>query len=89
MAPEPAVIESRTERFVYMVASHSKPGRRYRVDITANNGGMECHCKDFVTRRQPAIDRGEPLLTRATTCRHTRAAMRHFWLKLIPKLETQ
>lgn len=85
--PAPIVLESPGERFVYQVASRTKEGRRYRVDLTANNGAMWCSCKDFSTRRQPAIDRGEPFLTNATTCYHTRNALRHFCLQLLPKLE--
>jgi hypothetical protein len=88
-APAPIVIADEVERFVYHVASRTREGRRYRVDLTANDGGMWCACKDFCTRRQPAIDAGEPKLTRATTCYHTRQALRHFCLQILPRLESQ
>jgi len=81
------VIESEGESFVYQVASTTRAGRRYRVDITANNGAMWCACTDWSTRRQPALDRGEPRLTRKTTCKHARAALRHFCLQILPKLD--
>ena len=83
------VIESVGESFVYQVASRSKAGRRYRVDITANKGAMWCACTDWSTRRQPALDRGEPRLTRNTTCKHARAALRYFCLQILPKLDKQ
>jgi hypothetical protein len=85
--PIPEVIESPGERFTYQVASRKKEGKRYRVDLTANNGGMWCACADFAARRQPALDRGEPKLAPATTCHHTRQALRHFNLSLLPNLE--
>lgn len=81
------VIESPGERFVYMVASHSKEGRRYRVDLTANKGGMKCACSDHMMRKQPMIDCGAPLLTPQTMCKHTKAALRYFNLQILPKLE--
>ena len=84
----PEVIPDQSERYVYHVASRRKEGKRYRVDLTANDGGMWCACADFAARRQPAIDRSEPKLTTATTCHHTRTALRYFNLQILPKLES-
>lgn len=85
--PIAEVIPDELERYVYHVASRTRAGKRYRVDLTANNGAMQCACPDFSARRQPAIDRSEPFLTKATTCYHGRKALRHFNLGLLPALE--
>lgn len=47
---------------VWLVPSHTKPGKTYRVDATANNGAMHCACPDFRARRQANIDKGLPPL---------------------------
>ena len=51
------------DRMCWYVPSHSKPGKRYIVDATANMGAMFCHCPDFRARMQPNIDAGLPVLT--------------------------
>ncbi len=66
------------DRMVFEVPSATKPGVNYRCDLTANDGAGFCDCIDFATRRQPAIDDGAESWTRATTCRHLRAAARFF-----------
>jgi hypothetical protein len=71
-------VQPTNERMVFSVASSRKAGVRYRVDALENMGGMRCACRDFVTRRQPAIDRGEPKLTRATLCKHCIRVIFHF-----------
>jgi hypothetical protein len=76
-------------RYVYAVPSVSKPGEWHTVDLTANGGASVCSCRDHQTRRQPAIDRGEPALTTATTCRHVRAAAWHFTRQLLAALAEQ
>ncbi len=74
----PECIPSEGERMVYLVASATSPGKRYRVDLIANAGAGWCECKDFATRRGPAIDAGRPHGTRSTLCRHGIIARRHF-----------
>lgn len=72
-APRPTV-----ERYVYEVPSDNNPRQSYRVDLVANGGGGRCSCADFAARRQPELDLGAEILTRATTCKHTRKAFDHF-----------
>ena len=66
------------ERYVYDVPSDTNPRQSYRVDLVANGGGGRCSCADFAARRQPELDLGAEILTRATTCKHTRKAFDHF-----------
>ena len=80
---EPEVIPSETERMVYSVSSRKTKGKRYRVDLLGMSGAGECACKDFQTRRGPAIRRGEPVGTRATLCFHVLVARRHFLNQLL------
>lgn len=72
------------ERYCYLVPSDSRPGQTYRVDLAANGGAGWCQCMDFSTRRQPALDRGEPILTAPTLCRHLRRAYWHFLREVMP-----
>ena len=73
-APRPTA-----ERYVYEVPSDTNPRHPpYRVDLVANGGGGRCSCADFAARRQPELDLGAEILTRATTCKHTRKAFDHF-----------
>ncbi len=74
------------ERYVYSVPSDRNPRVCYRVDLTANNGAGFCSCTDFATRRQPAIDAGEPILTNASTCKHLRRALWQFLREVMPRL---
>jgi hypothetical protein len=74
------------DRYVFAVPSDKNPRVCYRVDLTANNGGGVCQCKDFVTRRQPALDRGEPILTQDTACKHIRRAGWAFLQAVLPML---
>lgn len=66
------------DRMCYWVSSDRNPRNKYRVDLLANNGAGGCSCADFRTRRQPAIDRGEPTWTETTTCKHTIKTARYF-----------
>lgn len=74
------------DRYVFAVPSDRNPRVCYRVDLTANNGGGVCQCKDFVTRRQPALDRGEAILTQDTCCKHVRRAAWAFLQAVLPML---
>jgi hypothetical protein len=74
------------DKFVYEVESTTKPGKWYRCDLVANDGAGECACRDFETRRQPAIRRGDMALTVATTCIHLRAAHTHFLREILKEL---
>lgn len=71
------------DRMVFEVPSDTKPGVTYRCDLTANSGAGWCACLDFATRRQPAIDDGAESWTRATSCKHLRAAARFFMRDLL------
>ena len=77
------VQEIQAEPLRYLVESWSDPTRPYLVDLAENHGNGACSCKDFVTRRQPAIRQGSPLFTRATSCRHVVAARKHFTIKTL------
>jgi hypothetical protein len=77
------------EHYCYRVPSNTKPGKFYDVDLTANNGGGFCPCRDHQTRRQPAIDRGTPILTQPTICRHLRSAYWQFLREVMPALAAQ
>lgn len=82
----PADPKETNERMVYEVPSDEVPGRKYRVDLIANRGAGQCACRDFNTRRQPAIDRGEPVWTKATSCKHSRRAAWFFIKKLFREM---
>lgn len=77
------------ERYCYLVQSDSNPRKGYRVDLAANEGGGVCQCLDFATRRQPALDAGAEILTRATTCKHLRKAYAYFFRAVMRGLATQ
>lgn len=66
------------DAMVYSVRSNTNPARRYRCDLIAENGYGRCDCKDWGTRRWPAIKAKRPAGVRATLCRHLIAARRHF-----------
>lgn len=68
------------EALRYYCESWTSPQRPHLVDLSDHFGNGSCSCKDFITRRQPAIRDGKPLFTQATTCRHIQAAHR-YWLK--------
>lgn len=74
------------ERMVYEVLSESRPGRTYRVDLLANGGAGQCSCKDWATRRWPAIKAGKQAGTRATLCRHGIKARRYFLNGLLARM---
>lgn len=58
--------------------SSSKP---HLVDLSEHNGNGACSCKNYITRKWPAIrDSTAPLFTQETACRHIQAAWRH-WLR--------
>jgi hypothetical protein len=50
----------------------------HTVDLSMNDGSGACSCADFSIRRQTAVDEGQPLFTRATQCKHIRAAVEHW-----------
>ena len=65
------------EALRYWAQSESGNGI-YIVDLSENKGSGACSCADFIARRQPAIDAGEPLFTRKVSCKHTSAVRKHF-----------
>lgn len=78
------------ERMCYKLQSVTKPQKpAYRVDLIANGGASECSCKDWSTRRGPAIKAGEPIGTRRTLCKHGILARRHFLNALLKELSKQ
>lgn len=82
---DPEVLPT-NERFVFSVRSRSQPGHRHRCDLLAEGGYGRCACRDFETRRWPAIKRGEPMGTRATLCWHLIAARRDMLNDLLKRL---
>lgn len=75
------------ERMCYKLQSATNPKKpAYRVDLIANGGAGECSCKDWSTRRGPAIRAGEPVGTRRTLCKHAILARRHFLNGLLAEL---
>ena len=82
-------IRARLERYCYDVESNTQPGKFYFVDLTANNGAGFCACRDFETRRQPAINRKEPIITKPTTCIHLRRALWQFLREVMPRLAAE
>lgn len=79
-------VRATNERYVYEVESNTKPGQFYRCDLAYNGGGGRCSCMDHQTRRQPAIDRGQPILTASTLCRHLKRAYWHFLQEVMPRI---
>jgi hypothetical protein len=79
-------VQETSERMVFLVASDT-PGRLpYRVDLLANGGAGRCACTDFGTRRQPALDAGEPIWTKRTSCKHARKAAWHVIRTTLPAM---
>jgi hypothetical protein len=74
------------ERFVYEVPSSINSKICYRVDVLANSGAGHCNCPDFGTRRQPAIDAGELIISAQTTCKHLQKARDEFLRVVMPRL---
>lgn len=68
------------EALRYHVQSWSDPQHPHLVDLSEHGGNGECSCKDFATRRWPAIRDGATLFTDETSCRHIKAA-RWYWMK--------
>ena len=59
-------------------ASSSIRNMTYVVDLSENEGSGSCSCPDYITRRNPAIQQGEELFTRKTSCKHLLAVRKHF-----------
>lgn len=62
------------DRMVFEVESESTAGAAYRVDLLTHGGRGACHCKDWETRRWPAIKEGAKIGTPEATCKHGAAA---------------
>ncbi len=88
--PELLPVEPTGDFMVYLVRSDKNPRIQYRCDMLANGGAGHCACKDWSTRRQPALDEGKPALTKETACKHV---LRAAWylireeLKRLAKLQ--
>ncbi len=93
--PAPATVPASLDpvpegsRMVYLCPSASNPTRSHRVDLLGMGGAGECSCKDWATRRGPAIKAGMPPGTRATLCRHVLAVRRHFLNGLLAEMSRQ
>lgn len=76
-------VQPTNERMVFLVSSDRKESLKYRVDLTANNGASECSCRDWQTRRGPALRAGGEPWTDACLCKHTKRAGRVFLRDLL------
>lgn len=89
----PAWVRATDDRMVFEVMSETARRRGkvayYRVDLLAFDGAGQCHCKDWSTRRWPAIRDGKPHGTRATLCRHGILARRFFLNNLLTMMAKQ
>jgi len=65
------------ERMVYSVESDYIP-HPYRVDLLANGGIGQCSCRDWETRRSPAIRAGATIGTPVSMCKHVLKARNYF-----------
>lgn len=74
------------EKFTFRVESESKPGHWHVVGWLDDPRAPVCTCRDYQTRRRPAVDRGEPLFTASTCCKHIQAVNRHLLLSIHQKL---
>lgn len=77
------------ERYVYSVDSESDVGATYRVDLVANAGRGECSCRDFETRKAPAIRNGAAIRSDAATCKHIRAVQDYFLVEMLKMLSAK
>jgi hypothetical protein len=73
----------------YTVESWSEPDKPHLCDLSMNRGNGACSCRDFVTRRGPAIKAGKPLFTQATTCRHLRMARKYFTIATLQEMASR
>jgi len=71
-------MRSTDERMVYAVESDTPDNPPYRVDLLANGGKGGCSCRDWETRRSPAIKAGDPIGTPSTMCKHVVRARGYF-----------
>lgn len=70
----------------YRVSSSSNPNAPHMVDLSLYGGNGECSCRDFTTRRRPAIREGAELFTRATSCKHVLAARKYFLIETLGEM---
>jgi hypothetical protein len=84
-ADGPAPIPT-TDRMVFIVPSGRDSRVRYRVDLLANLGAGWCQCPDFAARKQPNLDAGMTTWMAATSCKHTRRAMRYVMRRTLGEL---
>lgn len=70
----------------YQVESWEDPEHPHTVDLSLNKGNGACDCRDFITRRGPAIKEGKRLFTRATSCRHVLMARKYFTIATLTEM---
>lgn len=68
---------------VFLVPSDTYKGKDYRVDLLSFGGAGMCQCVDWSTRRHGAFKDGAAKGTRATLCKHLKAARDHFLQTLL------
>lgn len=71
------------EALRYRIESWTTPKTPHLVDLSENQGNGSCSCRDFITRKGPAIREGAQLFTRDTSCRHLVAARKHFTIQTL------
>lgn len=67
---------------VFQIASESKKGSFYTVDVFDNEGLGGCDCKDFLSRRLPKFERNGRIIFESLRCKHLRR-VRSFAFDLI------
>lgn len=67
---------------VFQIASESKKGAFYTVDVMDNEGLGGCDCKDFLSRRLPKFERNGRIIFESLRCKHLRR-VRSFAFDLI------
>lgn len=73
----------------YSVESWTDPAHPHTCDLSLNKGNGACDCRDFVTRRGPAIKAGKPLFTKSTSCRHLIMARKYFTLATLTEMASR
>lgn len=71
---------------VYLVQSDTGD-TTYRVDLLAHGGKGQCSCRDWETRRSPAIRAGQQ--GPATRCKHVNRVREFFLNSLLEKMAQQ
>ena len=71
MKIEPIPFES--DRFYV----HSDSGEIYMVDITNDKEDFGCTCNSFIMAKAPNVEKGVPLYTPETCCKHINSVLKY------------